>query len=150
PRRQGLAQPLLAQLDPLLLPLHRLGPGLSPLADPAQQAVQLVEVEPDAVVGADVDDHPALAAVVAAVHQRAADHAGAVAEGLRSALAPAVPPFAGGAAAEPFRQVARPRPLAQDLEDLLLEPEAAAGRSVEQGHARLPQAPAGERALPRA
>src|SRR5579864_1745713 len=68
-------EPLLASLRPGLLGGELSRPLLAAPLDPGQHPRQLVEVEPDAVGAADVEDDAALAAVVLAVHQGPADRA---------------------------------------------------------------------------
>src|SRR6202521_1631621 len=82
-------EPLLARLGPHLLGLELSGPRLAASLHPGQPPRQLVEVEPDAVGAADVEDDAALAAVVLAVHQGTADGAGPVEMAAGRARAPA-------------------------------------------------------------
>src|ERR1700720_178397 len=71
-------EPLLAGCRTGLLGLELSGPRLAASLDPGQHPRQLVEIEPDAMSAADVEDDAALAAVVLAVHQGPAHRAGTI------------------------------------------------------------------------
>ena len=137
-RGDGLSRGVLLAL---LLILARFRVDETAFADPREQLVQFVRVEPDAVVPAGVDDDAASPCVVPPVHHLAA--AGAVAVGplrrvvrLRHRRAEASP-------SAPARR-SRLRAIREIFDDVALQPESAAPATLERRRAAFSEVPADE------